>query len=642
MRGDRSKGKHASVGDLGGDVWGGAAPVGQGAESEGDRVQGGPAAPRTLANDAALARASVAQLQRELHDLRVRHLALERQYDRLREASGQLEEARARLADLYDFAPVVYLSLDLTGKIVAANLTAATIFGSARGSMIGRSLANLVAPGDRPAVRAHFDRCLHERIRVETEVALVFRGRPPLLTLMTSMPHLDVNEQVIGCKTVLTDISTLKWSQQKLELLTRASALLAATFATPTNLRKVVAEAVPALADLCVLDLLQPNGELRRVEAALADAHRDRYLEALRTTPPRLHNASASAWVMHAREPILLQRCAPGDLANAGLEHDPLVTALGPCSLAYVPILGRTDTLGVLTFAAGVSGRHYTSADLATMRDLAARVALAIENARLYEQAQDAIAARQDLLQFVSHDLRNPLMGVALSAEAILNAAPETDRRRSAPQIARIARAAKQMKRMIEDLLDYTAIDAGHLSVEIAAHSAREMIEDAADLANVQASAKRIALVCEVPDDVAVACDRHRVVQVLGNLVDNAIKFTPAQGRITMSAHIVGESTLFVVADTGPGIAPDIRPHVFERYRQAAATARQGRGLGLYIAKGLVEAQKGAMWVDSQEGVGTTFSFTLPLASKTGELGVGATTQTEGASARSGPLVRRS
>src|SRR5262249_13706133 len=129
------------------------------------------------------------------------------------------------------------------------------------------------------------------------------------------------------------------------------------------------------------------------------------------------------------------------------------------------------------------------------------------------------------------------------------------------------------------------------------------------------AAAKRITLeIAPPPVPIAVTCDRERLVQVLANLVDNAIKFTPEDGRITVTVRAQHGTQLFAVRDTGSGIPASILPHVFERFRQARETARQGRGLGLYIAKGLVEAMHGAIWVDSEEGVGSTFSLTLPLA----------------------------
>jgi signal transduction histidine kinase len=129
------------------------------------------------------------------------------------------------------------------------------------------------------------------------------------------------------------------------------------------------------------------------------------------------------------------------------------------------------------------------------------------------------------------------------------------------------------------------------------------------------------------------------VVQVLSNLIDNALKFTPRQGRIKVSGQIMNDSVLCAVSDTGPGIPPGIRARVFDRFVQAEGGGRSGRGLGLYIAKGLIEAQAGSIWVDSQEGRGTTFSFTLPLAPATEVDRSGATMETTRGSLGPGPIV---
>jgi len=196
----------------------------------------------------------------------------------------------------------------------------------------------------------------------------------------------------------------------------------------------------------------------------------------------------------------------------------------------------------------------------------------------------------------------------------MLRAAPPDDRRRSTGQLQRIGRASQQMRRMIEDLLDVGTLEGGRLKVDIGAHDLGRLLEDVVEQFAPRASAAAISVEVERSPAVVVACDRQRLQQVLSNLIDNAVKFTPRAGRISVSARIVDGAALCTVADTGSGIPPAIRPHVFERFVRAEDGGRRGSGLGLYIAKGLIEAQRGTIWVDSQEGVGTTFSFTLPLA----------------------------
>ena len=583
----------------------------------------------------------VMELRRELHDLHLHQAELEGRYQELRVAHEHLQESRDQLADLYDFAPVVYLSVDADCRIVAANLTAAALFGRERGTLIGKYLSAMVASGQRAALKAHVESCMTRRARVETELSFVVRGRPVVTAQVTSVPAIDESGTVVGCKCVVTDISALKWSHQKLELLTHASALLAASVELPVSLTQLVGLAVPVLADVCILDLVTDTGELRREATAFADAQAGDRLQVLRSVAPRARGVAALARVLRSREPLLLAAAATTNLNGIEFDHDPLVKACAPSSLMYVPLVGRGDPVGVLTLIANTSGRSYTAADIDTVRDLAWRAAAAIERVRLYDQARRAISARDDLLSFVSHDLKNPLMGITLSVESMLRGAPGDERRRSAAQLRRVQRAAQQMRAMIEDLLDITSIEAGRLTVRTGFHDLGKVLEEAAELFASLAAAKGVALEITAPrSPVIVVCDRQRLLQVLTNLVDNAFKFTPAGGRVTIAARPEGEMALFSVSDTGPGIPPGVRPRIFERFGQAQETARQGRGLGLYIARGLIEGQHGRIWVDDNSDAGATFFFTLPLASSPD---VNTLLPTMGAGATSGedPTVRR-
>jgi signal transduction histidine kinase/PAS domain-containing protein len=581
-------------------------------------------------------------LQRAFHDLQVRQLEVEAELERFRWTHGRLEDANTRLADLYDFAPIVYLTLGPDCRILEANLTAASFFGRERGALIGAFLTSLAVPGDRQATRAHVDACMRGHVRVDSELSFTLRGRPPVTAQVASMPMLDAAGEPIGCKTVLTDISALKWAREKLLFINRGSTLLGSSFDVVTSLTQIAKLAVPTIADICILDLVDATGTLVRAETAFADEVKARTLAVLRGAAPAVHDGSALAQVLRTREPLLFASLpAPGGSGGRPIEHDPLITASAGTSLMYIPIVGRGNALGVLTFIAGASGRQYSSADVTTMGEVATHAAMAMETSRLYSEAQRAIAARQDVLSFVSHDLKNPLMGIMLTTETILRGAPGDERRRSGVQLQRIQHAAQQMRRMIDDLLDMTALEAGRLAVQIGEHDAAQLLQVTGDQFAPLAAARELALVVTPPDTkLVVACDRQRLAQVLSHLVDNALKFTPPGGRISISARPSGDEAIFAVADTGPGIPPALRPMIFERFMQASGHATSGRGLGLYIAKGLVAAQRGSIWVDSEPGQGATFSFTLPLASAAGVGRFGSTMQA-GAAFRGDPAVER-
>jgi len=178
-----------------------------------------------------------------------------------------------------------------------------------------------------------------------------------------------------------------------------------------------------------------------------------------------------------------------------------------------------------------------------------------------------------------------------------------------------VRRAADRMNRMIQDLLDVKRMEGGTLTMDLKPESADVLVNDTIDMLRPLASGSSIVMEPNVADGLPqVIADGARIQQVLSNLVGNAVKFTPRQGRITVSADLLETEVRFAVIDTGPGIPPEQVPHIFGRFWQARSSDRRGIGLGLAIAKGIVEAHGGRIWVESQVGVGSTFYFTLPTA----------------------------
>jgi signal transduction histidine kinase len=229
-------------------------------------------------------------------------------------------------------------------------------------------------------------------------------------------------------------------------------------------------------------------------------------------------------------------------------------------------------------------------------------------------EAEAAVATREELLAIVSHDLRNPL-GVIVTSASVLQRTPlegnEGERVHTSAQI--ILRSADRMNRLIADLLDLAQIQAGQLAVEQKPQDVEELLREGLEMLRPLAARKDLKLDAMTSGNLPVQCDRERVLQILSNLVGNAIKFTPDGGSIFIEAQATGREARFSVRDTGEGISEEELPRIFDRFWQAQKTNRTGIGLGLSIAKGLVEAHGGHLWVESKLGVGTTFFFTLPL-----------------------------
>jgi PAS domain S-box-containing protein len=241
---------------------------------------------------------------------------------------------------------------------------------------------------------------------------------------------------------------------------------------------------------------------------------------------------------------------------------------------------------------------------------LAALVATAVNDAKLYDQSQRALRARDEILAIVSHDLRGPLSVIEMGTSSLLQG---DDQRRTT--ILRMKRAGLRMSVLIRDLLDVSALEAGRLRMEPTAEGLGPLVSEAIELARPLAEEKRVTLTADVPHaDARVVCDHGRIVQVFGNLLGNALKFTNEGGAVALHA-IEGEGVVrFAVTDTGAGISEEQLPHLFDRYWQGARSPAGGVGLGLAIAKGIIEAHHGTIHVESKRGEGSTFAFDLPRA----------------------------
>ncbi len=378
-----------------------------------------------------------------IHELEVHQAELEAQNQQLREAQGLLEESRARYADLYDFAPVGYCTLDLTGRVSEINLTGAEMLGKRRAHVIGKPFALYLLESDRTAFRTHLSRRLTSpQGAAVVELTLVSPSRQPIVIQMVSTVAVDQAGTAVGCRSAFTDITEQKRAEQALQL---------------------------------------------------------------------------------------------------------------------------------------------------------------------------AVHMREEFLAIVSHDLRNPLNTIVLGSE-ILKWSPTLDAQ-SLRQVDSICHATTRMTRMLSDLLDLSSMDAGHLSMERKLERVDSLLSAAVESARPAAAAKSIRLETglEAPSLVAY-CDRDRILQVLMNLVGNAIKFSRADSEVRIETRRTGEHAEFAVRDSGTGMSKSQLDHIFDPYWQAPKTANQGTGLGLSIARGIVEFHGGRIWADSALDRGSCFFFTLPCA----------------------------
>ena len=236
---------------------------------------------------------------------------------------------------------------------------------------------------------------------------------------------------------------------------------------------------------------------------------------------------------------------------------------------------------------------------------------LKLELERLRADAE--LTSREDFMAIVSHDLRSLLGGIALSAELLKSVERGPDPFAKVKDYAeRIQRFSARMNRLVGDLMDVASIEAGKLSLVRSRRDVALLLRDATEAFEATAAAQGITLTtsCTTPGPIDV--DHERIFQVLTNLVGNALKFTPHGGTIAIAIERSDVVTRFSVRDTGEGIRPDLLDKMFERFVQSVPSDRRGLGLGLFIAKSIVEAHGGTIWAESTLGKGSTFYFTLP------------------------------
>jgi signal transduction histidine kinase len=280
------------------------------------------------------------------------------------------------------------------------------------------------------------------------------------------------------------------------------------------------------------------------------------------------------------------------------------------------PLRGKQGRIGTLLFASGK--RDYDAADLWLAEEIARRVSSAVENATLYSEAQAATSARDEVLAVVSHDLRNPVHTIQMSASfllEVLGEQPTVDPVLLTKQIGAIRRSALRADRLIRDLMDVTRAERGRLDIDRKAVIVSVLLRDASQGIASQADQRGVTVDVEQVDaSVRVTGDRDRLLQALDNLLSNAVKFTPMGGLVTLRATTDEQDVCIAVRDTGSGMTTEQQANIFTQFWQARRGDRRGVGLGLTIVKGIVDAHGGTITLESEVGRGSTFQIRMPRA----------------------------
>jgi signal transduction histidine kinase len=410
-----------------------------------------------------------------------------------------------------------------------------------------------------------------------------------------------INERLVVAGVRMQELADeAEAARLRLSILAEAGDLLNAAFDTSTMLPAVARLLVPRLADVCAVELIEGLGTV-----------------ALRVSVPEVLSREAASALACARARVL-DVDVPRTLATSGADADPALAgelrALGFDHGVVIPLSSPTRLQGALT-ALSCRG-PLDPADVVLVGEIADRISMAIDRVDLYQKAVSAARARSELIATVSHDLRSPLHTIRFSA-ALLEKGPLAAAAHEARHLERIRRTAEYMDHLLADLVDSAKIEEHRFLVDRAPGGVAPLVVDVVEMMVPLAARKSIRLETELDPATASAVvwmDRARMAQVLTNLLGNAVKFTPECGSIVVRAELREGALVLAVRDSGTGIPREDLDHIFDRYWQARQTAQLGTGLGLFIARGIVNAHGGAIWAESEPGAGSSFFVSLPTS----------------------------
>ncbi len=544
-------------------------------------------------------------------DITEQREAEERKQGLIREqaARAEAEAAARRIHETLESITDGFFAVDHEWRLTYLNGEAERLMRRRREEVLGRDVWDVLrnAAGSRFFYACH--RALTEGITCQVEEYYAATHR-----WFDSRIYPSSN----GLSVFFQEVTQRKRTEDAQRCLVEAGNLLSASLDHEATLKSVARLVGRSMADICIVDIVEPSGEARRLEVAAARPEQAEVAARLARYPLRGRTRHLVLKALRTARSQLMPHVEEDYVRSIaqGPEHLELLLSLDIRSLMVVPLLARGRILGALSFLRSEGAAPYDAQDLLLAEEIARRAAAAIDNARLYREAQQAVLARDEVLAVVSHDLGNALQGIIMGANMLAGA---VDAEGKAPYyVEAIRRSADRMERLIHDLLELHRLEARQFSIERRPAGLLPLLHEACQVLAPLAYAKSIELV--VLPEIGVVpefpLDAGRILQVLSNLIGNAIKFTPENGRVTVAVEPLGEVVRVWVRDNGPGIPEDMKPHVFDRFWQARRTRRKGIGLGLAIAKGIVDAHGGRIGVDSEEGKGSAFWFTLPRAAE--------------------------
>jgi PAS domain S-box-containing protein len=544
---------------------------------------------------------------------RIQTADLEGEVRELRKTRANLEASRNRYLDLYVNAPVAYVTFDFTGRIRQLNHAAVALFGTSARKLLGRPLSALLEPAAHEAFSDHLQALAENPAGGTVDLAFSVRAPERVVVHMVSSVSADDPMEIMA---LLFDVSERRRDEQVLQTLDRAATLFGSIMTPAAVLDQLATLVVPLLADACAAELFDESGGVVHRATAVAPrlASHARFPSDALTGRDGVRSAVVKAIL--TGEPQIVERLTLDSLPGSDGRGD-----LDLRSLVALPFAGRGQVFGVLVlFTVGQRSRFHPS-DIKLGVELARRASLAIDNGRMFAELHDAQAAKDRFLAMLSHELRTPLNPALAAVSGLLEA--------KAPLPAELERTLRIIHenlnleaRFVDDLSDLVRAARGEFELVLSSVDLHTVLLDVLSVCEEELRKKAIVLTVRLEaEHHVVLADAARLKQILWNLVRNAVKFTPAGGKVAVSSRDQGERVSVDVVDSGIGIEPKYLAKIFDPFTQAddAIGARfGGMGLGLAICRTLTRAHRGKLTVESEGlGKGAKFTLALPMHTET-------------------------
>ncbi|MFY0571161.1 PAS domain S-box protein [Archangium lansingense] len=543
-------------------------------------------------------------------------------------AERALQESEARFRNMADHAPVMMWVTDPGGSCTYLNRKWYEFTGQTEASGLGFGWLSAVHPEDAESARKIFVDANARHAPFRLEYRLRRADGEYRWAIDAAAPRFGPGGEFLGYIGSVIDITERRQREQLQRFLAETGVALAASLDYATTLSSLARLAVPTLADWCIVDLVDEDGSVRRLEVVVADPADAPLAEEARHFPARLDGNPSNPPTKALREgrPVLVMD--PGtDVERLLLQahneaHARVMAAIHPISLLAVPLVARGRTLGVLTFLTTArSGRRYAAVELEAAEDLARRAALSVDNARLYRDAQRAVRLRDEFLSIASHELKTPLTPLVLKLQVLtreIEARCEpalTQRLLGMLEVSR--RQVRRLAELVDGLLDVSHLSAGRLRIEREAVDLTSLVREVTARFQLQAERSGSPFRLESVGAVVGQWDRLRLEQVISHLLSNAIKYG-AGHPVTIRVQGTETRARLMVRDQGIGIEPDVLPRIFHKFERGVSERHYGGlGLGLYVTQQVLHAMGGTISAESTPGQGATFTVELPLVEAT-------------------------